>query len=107
SQRAALRPHATPGEMADATFALYDAALAQATEAPPCRPLDPVRLRYALHYREWQPPPVAVAPPAGETGLLSRVAGAAARRRHTLMGRVLYRLAPAGMVARLRERLKP
>ncbi len=106
AQRAAQRPHATPSEMADATFALYDAAVAEATGAPAPKPLDPVRLRYALHYRAWHPPAVPPAPDAAPAGLLSRVARAAARRRHTLAGRMLYRLAPSGMVARLRGRLK-
>lgn len=105
AQRAAQRPHATPRDMADATFALYDAALAAHGDTTSPKPLDPVRLRYALHYRAWHPPAVDAAP-AASPGLLSRVARAAARRRHTLAGRMLYRLAPSGMVARLRERLK-
>jgi len=106
AQRAAQRPHATPGEMADATFALYDSAVGESTGAPAPKPLDPVRLRYALHYRAWHPPAVPSTPDAAPAGLLSRVARAAARRRHTLAGRMLYRLAPSGMVARLRGRLK-
>lgn len=110
SGRAARRTHASPGAMADATFALYDTALSAASGPAPLavRPFDPVRLRYALHYLAWQPPPAVARDdvPAAPAGLLSRVARAAARRRHTLAGRVLFRLAPSGMVARLRARLK-
>jgi len=38
--------------------------------------------------------------------MLRRVARAAANRRHTLAGRVLFRLTPAAVVAALRARLK-
>jgi O-antigen biosynthesis protein len=109
SRRAAELPHATLPQMTQATFALYDAALRDRTQAARAQlvPLAPVRLRYALHYRAWHPPVVERTPATPEgSGLLARVARAAARRRHTFAGRVLYRLAPANVVARLRERLK-
>jgi GT2 family glycosyltransferase/glycosyltransferase involved in cell wall biosynthesis len=109
SRRAVELPHATLPQMTEATFALYDAALVRAAEfaRDAVQPLEPVRLRYALHYKAWQPPAIVrVLAPDATPGFLSRVARAAARRRHTLAGRMLYRLAPSAVVARLRARLK-
>jgi hypothetical protein len=101
--------HATEEAMARATFALYEAALAgadaRAREA--MKPLEPARLRYALHYVGWTPPPADRArQPARKPQLLDRLARAAAQRRNTAAGRMLFRLAPHAVVAALRSRLK-
>ncbi|TMH96571.1 MAG: hypothetical protein E6H46_15690 [Betaproteobacteria bacterium] len=67
----------------------------------------------ALHYAPWSLPEPAAQPPAAPTvppmpkpnGALAVVARAALSIRHTFAGRVLYRLAPKPLVARLRQRL--
>jgi len=101
--------HATNTQMAHDTLALYESALARADlhAMRALEPLEPARLRYALHYVPWVPPPPDVeravqAPPR----LLERIALAAARRRNTTAGRLLYRLAPNAVVSALRSRLK-
>ena len=99
-------PHVTLSAMTDATFALYERALAapRASASAGAGGLAPARLRHALGYVPWHPP--AQAGSAFAPGLLERVARAAARRRHTLAGRVLVRLAPAKVLAALRAKLK-
>jgi GT2 family glycosyltransferase/glycosyltransferase involved in cell wall biosynthesis len=108
SNRARALPPATLSEMTQATFALYDSAMASAkvmaqTSMPP---LAAARLRYALRYVPWVAPAVAARADASSASMLRRVARAAANRRHTLAGRVLFRLTPAAVVAALRARLK-
>jgi hypothetical protein len=107
-QAQALRG-ATRDEMATATFALYERTLALAGDktARMLKPLEPARLRYGLGYVPWVPPAPEV--PWGQArakGLLQRIARAAANRRHTAAGRLLFRLAPVSVVAALRARLK-
>ena len=99
-------PHVTLAAMTDATFALYERALAapRASASTGASGLAPARLRHALGYVPWHPP--APAGSAVAPGLLERVARAAARRRHTLAGRALVRLAPAKVLAALRAKLK-
>jgi GT2 family glycosyltransferase/glycosyltransferase involved in cell wall biosynthesis len=98
--------HATVDEMAAATSALYeDAVRAPRAGGPPMKPLAPARLRYALSYVPWHPPQV-VAGDASASGVLARLARAAARHRDTPAGRVLVRLAPARVLAALRTKLK-
>jgi glycosyltransferase involved in cell wall biosynthesis len=108
SNRARVLPHATLSEMTQATFALYDGAMANAKSAaqPSKPPLAAARLRYALRYVPWVPPPVAARTDASSASILRRVARAAANRRNTLAGRVLFRLTPTAVVAALRARLK-
>ena len=105
---ARARPHATLNEMTQATFALYDRAMASAkTPAQPSmQPLVAARLRYALRYVPWIPPAIAPRASASPENFLGRVARAAANRRNTLAGRVLFRLMPTAVVAALRARLK-
>ena len=102
-------PHATLAQMTQAAFALYDRALANANATPqqPLQPLAAARLRHALGYVPWLPPPASV-PFGGATSVrfLDRVARAAANRRNTVAGRILFRLAPTAVVAALRARLK-
>ena len=64
------------------------------------------RVRDALGYRAWTPPApdrIAAAPAHGVGG---RIAHAAVAIRHKLPGRILYRLAPASLVERLRQYLR-
>jgi GT2 family glycosyltransferase/glycosyltransferase involved in cell wall biosynthesis len=100
--------HSTQEAMAQATFALYEAALAgaDAQARMAMKPLEPARLRYALHYAAWSPPPPDMRPAPRKPHLLDRLARAAAQRRNTAAGRVLFRLAPHAVVAALRARLK-
>lgn len=98
-------PHATLAQMADATFALYEAARMRSAAAAPAQPLAPARLRHALGFRPWNPPPAA-ALRTDPDDLMARVTRAAVRGRHTLAGRTLVRLAPARVLAALRARLK-
>ena len=104
SDRARTLHHATLAQMTEATFALYETALADAKAMPrqSLQPLVPARLRYALRYVPWLPPPAS----APRANFLGRLARAAANRRNTLAGRVLFRLTPAAVVAALRARLK-
>ena len=85
----------------------HDAALgrADAKAAAALQPLEPARLRYALGYVPWVPPPPE-ASLADKPRFLERVARAAASRRHTAAGRLLFRLAPTAVVSALRARLK-
>jgi hypothetical protein len=64
------------------------------------------RVRDALGYLAWTPP--TIAPPAAAPaprGFGGRIARAAVDIRHKLPGRVLYRLAPAALVERLKKHL--
>jgi GT2 family glycosyltransferase/glycosyltransferase involved in cell wall biosynthesis len=108
STRARALPQATLAQMAQATFALYDATLAR-TDGLRMRsrkPLEPARLRYALGYVPWAPPPAASRKESRAAGLLGQIARAAAKHRNTMAGRALMRVAPTAVVARLRTRLK-
>ena len=105
--RARAMPHATLDQMTEATFALYEAAraLSDPVVESMLKPFVPARMRYALRYRPWTAP---VMPAAWfrMSGMFAGVAGAAARRRHTLAGRILYRIAPPSLRAALRSRLR-
>ena len=124
ARAATAMPHASLQGMTDATFACYDEALAAARstsmrpaptwqpalqsslQPPILQPFSAVRVRDALGYRAWIPPAPdrrAVAPGSRVGG---RIAHAAAAIRHKLPGRILYRLAPASLVERLRQYLR-
>ena len=77
-------------------------------------PIPAQRCLEALHYTPWHPPaqaqrrvPAAANGAAGSWGAVSRIAHAALRIRHTLPGRVLYRLAPRSLLDALKARLGP
>jgi len=100
-------PHASLRAMTDATFACYARAVATMPPAalPPSLPsFTAARVRDALGYRAWTPPslPTALAAPHG---FGDRIVRAALGIRHKWPGRVLYRLAPAALVERLRKHL--
>jgi glycosyltransferase involved in cell wall biosynthesis len=104
SASALATPHESLSAMNDATIGCYAAAIA-VTPLISVQPLDPARVRDALGYRPWTPPPLAPAPPRAH-GIGGRIAHAAAGIRHKLPGRVLYRLAPAALVERLKRHLR-
>jgi hypothetical protein len=115
--KARAMPHATLAEMADATFAVYEAALAHAPSTPTAKRFDRARVRDALGYRPWLPPviaPPAEAPPATASvqthrhpGFGTRVAHAALAIRHTAVGRAVYRVTPQALLDALKSRLRP
>jgi len=111
--RARATPHATLAGMAEATFAVYEDALARAKPAAGLRPFDRVRVRDALGYVAWRPPALAVQeapPPTADAEALApdfatRVARAALAIRHTAVGRALHRLTPQSLLDALKARL--
>ena len=108
---AAARARAAPqpglAAMTRDTLAVYREARERISARPPSKPIAAARCLAALHYAPWHPPEIptpaveatAIAVPHGP---IARIARAALRIRHTLPGRVLYRLAPKA----LREALK-
>jgi hypothetical protein len=99
-------------EMVERTVGVYRRALAVAAPGLSLVPLAPARCLEALHYSPWPPPAAALAPApaaaataAAAPDAVARVASAALRFRHTLPGRVLYRLAPQALVDALKSRL--
>ena len=105
--RAKAAPQPTLAAMAEATIALWRTAL----EHPPvhARPISATRCLAALGYRAWRPPAAASSAPtpapAKANGPLGRIAHTALAIRHTLPGRLLYRLTPKPLVDALRKRL--
>jgi glycosyltransferase involved in cell wall biosynthesis len=105
SATALVIPQQTLRAMNEATFICYAEAVAAAPRVS-VRPLDPARVRDALGYQPWTPPVATSAPAAPRPrGIGGRIAHAAAAIRHKLPGRVLYRLAPAALVQRLKRHL--
>jgi len=110
--RAKSMPHASLAEMADATFAVYEEALARSAERPAFEPFARARIRDALGYRAWTPPRVAVAVAQPDLAapapvpMSARLAHAALAIRHTLLGRTLYRVTPRPVLNALKARLK-
>ena len=103
-------PHASLRAMTDAAFACYAAAIApKSADAlqTSLSSFSAARVRDALGYRPWLPPPRDVPESAipAPRGLGARIAQAAVGMRHKLPGRVLYRLAPAALVERLKRHL--
>ena len=107
--RARMMPHATLVEMAVATLAVYDEALAGVGVRGNYAALSPERIRDALGYRPWSPPSNAL--PNGEIsapaqGFVSRAARAALTFRHTPFGRALFRITPRPLRNALKARLR-
>jgi glycosyltransferase involved in cell wall biosynthesis len=107
---AAARARAAPppalAAMAAATVAIWRDALTRPRVHP--QPISAARCLAALNYTSWRPPRKAATPapaPARPNGALGRLAHAALAIRHTLPGRLLYRLAPKPLVDALRQRL--
>jgi len=129
---ARAQPQPTLDAMAVRTAAHYRAALS-ASSSVAWPPLAPARVRDALGYAPWwmpgrasaadgaaaaptagvkvaptadPSPAIATQDPALGSGLGTRIANAALRRRHTALGRVLYRLAPERLVDALKAKLR-
>jgi GT2 family glycosyltransferase/glycosyltransferase involved in cell wall biosynthesis len=107
--RAASAPQPTLAAMAEETIAMWQKALAGARGAIPSAPISQARCLEALHYVPWTPPMPKLAPAqqgaTSPNGALGYVARAALSIRHSLAGRLLYRLAPKPLVDALRQRL--
>jgi hypothetical protein len=106
--RARAAPQPTLTAMAEATIAIWRDALARGPARVHLQPIAAARCLAALHYAPWSPPsaePVPGPAPPKPNGALGVVARAALAIRHTLPGRVLYRLAPKQLVKALRQRL--
>ncbi|HEY7944989.1 MAG TPA: glycosyltransferase, partial [Casimicrobiaceae bacterium] len=123
AQRALAAPQRSPEAMAQATLALYDVAEAgQCPIASPSHefdamqtsvprkatwpPLDRARVRDALGYTPWRPPPPSAEVLAARRSLRTRVARAAMRMRHTRFGATLYRRIPPRLLDALKSRLR-
>jgi GT2 family glycosyltransferase/glycosyltransferase involved in cell wall biosynthesis len=109
--RARRAPQPTLAAMAAATSAIYRDALTRQPEPVKATPIASARCLVALGYAPWHPPvpvPGSVAAAAAAqkpNGALAFVARTALSLRHTLAGRVLYRLAPKPLLEALRQRL--
>jgi GT2 family glycosyltransferase/glycosyltransferase involved in cell wall biosynthesis len=109
--RARRAPQPTLAAMAAATTAVYRDALARQPGRLDAPPLAAARCLAALGYAPWRPPqpqPVADVPGNGVRApnrALALLARTALSIRHTLPGRVLYRLTPRPLLDALRQRL--
>ncbi|HEX8013100.1 MAG TPA: glycosyltransferase [Casimicrobiaceae bacterium] len=110
--RARATPQPTLAAMAEATIAIWRDALSRASAPASVQPISAARCLAALRYAPWRLPALAAPAPAPEppsppkpNGALAYVARAALSIRHTVAGRVLYRLAPKPWVEALRQRL--
>ena len=115
-EKARAHAHATLSEMADATFAVYDEALARAPNGVRVETFPRTRIRDALGYVAWTPPslelpvssdrlPAAVAADS-MPDFATRAARAALSIRQTPIGRVLYRMTPRPLLDALKARLR-
>ncbi|HEY7903359.1 MAG TPA: glycosyltransferase [Casimicrobiaceae bacterium] len=98
-----MRPR-TPQAMAAETLASY----AGVSAAPSSRSVafSPARLRDALGYVPWSPPPPSAAAIAARRSLRSRVARMAMRMRRTRVGASLYGRLPPRLIDALKSRLR-
>jgi O-antigen biosynthesis protein len=115
-ERARAAPQSTLDAMVSATLAIYERAKTGVAAQPSTAPIAVERCLDALHYTPWTVPapreipedtPAASASPAPAPDVVARFAQAALRIRHTLAGRMLYRIAPKSLVAALKTRLSP
>jgi GT2 family glycosyltransferase/glycosyltransferase involved in cell wall biosynthesis len=109
--RARRAPQPTLAAMAAATSAIYRDALTREPRPVDATPVTAARCLAALGYKPWQPPTEALAAipatsgAAKPNGALALVARTALSFRHTLPGRLLYRLTPKPLIDALRQRL--
>jgi GT2 family glycosyltransferase len=104
--RAASPP--TLAAMAERTVTVYRDALRPVASAHSRPAIAAERCLAALHYVPWRPPAASdLVPPEEATSAdpLALIARAALRIRHTLPGRVLYRLVPKSLLAALKARV--
>jgi GT2 family glycosyltransferase/glycosyltransferase involved in cell wall biosynthesis len=107
--------HASPQQMADATLAHYDAAVAGRPAHSAGARFTNLRVRDALGYHAWTPPEPTSAESGDilgprmaaheDTGWMARFARRALAIRRTPIGRVLYRMTPAPVIDALKARL--
>ncbi|MGE5667453.1 MAG: glycosyltransferase [Betaproteobacteria bacterium] len=101
--------HTTAVEMAEATLACYDAALAASTRKNDATEFTRTRVRDALGYRRWSPPiapaPTEPAPVVGSEGNLTQIGKVMLAIRRTPIGGVLLRIMPGPVVDALKARL--
>ena len=113
SRHARSQPQPMLTAMGERTLVQYDRALTTApmTGLNVVQPLTAARVRDALGYVPWLPPPrspplsPAFSEPAQVAGMVSRVAVLALRLRQTPAGRALYRLTPTALREALKARL--
>jgi glycosyltransferase involved in cell wall biosynthesis len=102
-------PQPTLAAMTDATLAVYRDAQKRASGQPAAKPIAAERCLAALHYAPWRPPTIVAAPdqvaPPAPRGPMAGIARTALRIRHTLPGRMLYRLAPKALREALKARI--
>jgi len=102
-------PQPTLAAMIDATLAVYRDAQKRASVQPAAKPIAAERCLAALHYAPWHPPAIVAAPdevaPPAPRGPMAGIARTALRIRHTLPGRMLYRLAPKALREALKARI--
>ncbi|MDQ6916710.1 MAG: hypothetical protein M3023_02710, partial [Pseudomonadota bacterium] len=112
--RAARRARAAPqpalATMIADTLAVYGGAMEQPRNASTSKPIAASRCLAALHYIPWFPstsaPPLPhAAAPATADGAIAGMARVALRIRHTLPGRVLFRLTPRALREALKARI--
>jgi hypothetical protein len=113
-ERAAARAGAAPqpalAAMTGATLIVYRDVQKRASARPAMTPIAAQRCLAALHYVPWRPPaktelapePLARPAPRGPVAGIARIA---LRIRHTLPGRMLYRLAPKALRDALKARV--
>jgi hypothetical protein len=103
----------TPAMMAERTMAIYRRSLRPGTVVAHA-PITAVRCLAALDYAPWPTPAPSADLPAATAMTVAapavrdafgRVASFALHVRHTLPGRVLYRLAPKSLLAALKSHL--
>jgi len=115
ADRARAAASIAPAVMSTATVARYASALAGAPAAVYGARFSNARIRDALGYRTWSPPPPPTPPAAppdeapaaapSPRGVWQRVALRALAMRRTPMGRFLYRMTPEPVIDALKARL--
>jgi hypothetical protein len=112
--RAAARARAAPqpalAVMTEDTLAVYRGAQDRKSARLEVKPIAALRCLAALYYAPWRSPAIAepvleVVAQARPRGPIAGIARVALRIRHTLPGRMLYRLAPKALREALKARI--
>ncbi len=113
--RARAAPQPKLDAMVSATLAVYGRTRSAAAVEQSRSPIAVERCLAALRYTPWTPVPAGIldgepsrdSAPTTSRDAVAWFAQAALRIRHTLAGRMLYRIAPKSLVAALKARLSP